>query len=1294
MKKRARYALIPLAMIIAGTLLFSCNIFDSPAAPEKTDISAIFKASNDKIFEGFLVDSVGKEIAIGAALYLPANFDSVTFEVVDSGTTVINSTVRDFKDDYFKDTIWISHTFRTPGVKNVTITPFANPARPPVVSAITITGVLRNEAPQWSVDTLIRTIKVGSQLSQPLTEICTDKEKDDLTFSIIPGTMDNGTIINSTYHFTPSIQHIGTQIVIINASDANGNNSTLPVKITILNSSGDPLSEYKVVYDGNGSIGGTVPVDSNTYTASSTVFIKDNTGLLMKTGATFSGWNTAADGSGTTYVSGATFSMGNANVILYARWTTQLPPFTVTYNGNSHTAGAAPVDTGKYVTGVTVTVKGNTGNMVKVGYTFTGWNTAADGSGTTYVSGVTFPMGSANVTLYAQWTTRTTFTVTYDGNGNTGGTVPSDANNYETTATVTVKENTGLLAKIGSTFTGWNTATDGSGTDYASGVTFPMGSANVTLYAKWTTTPSYSVTFNSNGGSGTMTAQSIVSGMSAPLIANSFIKAGSVFAGWMTTATGTTAEYADKASFTIGADNVTLYALWTQNPSYKITFNSNGGSGIMADQSIVSGMSVPLSENTFTKPGSVFAGWTTSPTGTTIDYTDRAPYTMGENDVTLYALWSQNSLYTITFNSNGGTGTMADQPIVSGMDAPLVANTFTRTGYTFAGWATTPTGAVTYADQADYTMLASPVTLYVVWTQNPSWNVSFNKNNGTGTMDPQPIIQGTTAALTANSFTKTGHIFAGWATTPTSDVAYIDEDNYTMGDGHVTLYAVWTVNNVPPTVSALSIAPNPVNQGASVGFSATTNFGTAYPTAVYRIVKSPYTAATDTIAAGSVASTTINYSIAATYNHQASYKVVVSNSTSTVESAPVALTVRDVTVPVVTLTGSAAVTVNQNSSWTDPGATATDDRDGTKTVVSSGTVNLTVPGTYTVRYTATDNAGNSSYKERTITVVAVWVLLDQKDVDVFRISPFVLGPNEILHYAEPSSDVWEINLYKLNSSGKIVLASAASYHGYSQNGLSLSLGSDNASLFLGCVTGQAYYNGNWHVVDEIGWQNIAGYSMHIGSGNTLYVGAMGSSNYDVRIRRLNSGTWDVVGGDITLPIGFGAIRDQHFCITASQAVYTIGIDFDNPGVSVAYLNGSLWNIVNIESTTEERANGQIIASGNTVFSGFTKPDGVSPVIHQWNGGSRTLLPSMENSPTAKGGFSIACSPSGTLYAAHVENTNVVIKKYDGSSWQVIPGTTTITASSEADIQIVPGTNKCYVIIKTSTEFAIWSLDIN
>ena len=85
--------------------------------------------------------------------------------------------------------------------------------------------------------------------------------------------------------------------------------------------------------------------------------------------------------------------------------TTTSPPatYTVTYDGNNSTGGAAPVDSKSYKQGQTVTVLGNTGNLVRADYTFSGWNTKANGSGTGYSAGATFTMGSANLTLYAQW---------------------------------------------------------------------------------------------------------------------------------------------------------------------------------------------------------------------------------------------------------------------------------------------------------------------------------------------------------------------------------------------------------------------------------------------------------------------------------------------------------------------------------------------------------------------------------------------------------------------------------------------------------------------------------------------------------------------------------------------------------------------------------------------------------------------------------------------------------------------------------------------------------------------------
>jgi PGF-pre-PGF domain-containing protein len=77
--------------------------------------------------------------------------------------------------------------------------------------------------------------------------------------------------------------------------------------------------------------------------------------------------------------------------------------YSVTYNGNTNTAGTVPVDGNVYSNGASVTVLGNTGSLVKTGYAFTAWNTAAGGSGTSYNDGATFSMGSSNVILYAQW---------------------------------------------------------------------------------------------------------------------------------------------------------------------------------------------------------------------------------------------------------------------------------------------------------------------------------------------------------------------------------------------------------------------------------------------------------------------------------------------------------------------------------------------------------------------------------------------------------------------------------------------------------------------------------------------------------------------------------------------------------------------------------------------------------------------------------------------------------------------------------------------------------------------------
>ena len=86
--------------------------------------------------------------------------------------------------------------------------------------------------------------------------------------------------------------------------------------------------------------------------------------------------------------------------------------------------------------------------------------------------------------------------VTYDGNGNTGGTVPTDTKDYPAASEATVLGNTGGLEKTGYAFTGWNTAADGSGTPYSEGDAFAIDS-DVTLYAQWEKIyidPTYTIT--------------------------------------------------------------------------------------------------------------------------------------------------------------------------------------------------------------------------------------------------------------------------------------------------------------------------------------------------------------------------------------------------------------------------------------------------------------------------------------------------------------------------------------------------------------------------------------------------------------------------------------------------------------------------------------------------------------------------------------------------------------------------------------------------------------------------------
>lgn len=345
------------------------------------------------------------------------------------------------------------------------------------------------------------------------------------------------------------------------------------------------------------------------------------------------------------------------------------------------------------------------------------WTTAATDNYTFFaIKRGTSTQYFSSIVITYETTPPSSYTLTYNGNGNTGGTAPVDTNSpYAVGANVTVLGNTGTLTKDCATFNGWNTQSNGSGTSYAPGATFTIN-ANTTLYAHWVSTLK-TVTFNNNEGTGTMAAQTAC--VSTALTTNSFTRAGYAFAGWNTAANGSGTAYANGANCNFAAD-ITLYAQWTPNNN------------------------------------------------------------------------------TITFDKNAAdaTGTTATQTLDTGAIANLNANGYTRTGYTFAGWATSASGSVVYADQASYTMGTANVTLYAKWTAN-SYQVIFNKNDAsaTGTMANQTIPYQTTANLTSNAFTKTGYVFKVWNTaTDGSGTSYSNSASFTMNTlGNVTLYAQWEV---------------------------------------------------------------------------------------------------------------------------------------------------------------------------------------------------------------------------------------------------------------------------------------------------------------------------------------------------------------------------------------------------------------------------------------------------------------------------------------------------------------------
>lgn len=172
--------------------------------------------------------------------------------------------------------------------------------------------------------------------------------------------------------------------------------------------------------------------------------------------------------NGMPYVAYADGSQGNKMTVM-----TLSTEHSVTYNANGAITGSVPVDNQKYEKDTAVTVLDNTGVLEKEDYQFIGWNTSADGSGTSYSAADTFSMNDSDVTLYAQWQPLYV-NIGFESNG--GSEVAAQKVDYNSPAV-----NPDIPEKAGYAFSGWYQDSQLlQAFDFNTNLT-----QNITLYAKW-----------------------------------------------------------------------------------------------------------------------------------------------------------------------------------------------------------------------------------------------------------------------------------------------------------------------------------------------------------------------------------------------------------------------------------------------------------------------------------------------------------------------------------------------------------------------------------------------------------------------------------------------------------------------------------------------------------------------------------------------------------------------------------------------------------------------------------------
>ena len=246
--------------------------------------------------------------------------------------------------------------------------------------------------------------------------------------------------------------------------------------------------------------------------------------------------------------------------------------------------------------------------------------------------------------------------------------------------------------------------------------------------------------------------------------------------------------------------------------SYLVSYNANGGENAPAAQSKYYFEDLVISDVVPTREGYDFIGWLGSD-GKTYSAGD----TYSENtDLTLTAMWELKT-YTVTFNATGGATPTASMSVTYGSTYGTLP-TPTRTGYTFDGWYTSMSGGTQITSSTTVAITANQI-LYARWTAN-TYTIAYNANGGTGAPAAQTKAHDVALTLSTTVPTRTGYTFQGWAISASGAVAYAPGASFNV-NADTTLYAVWEKATVSVTDVTLNKVSATLTEGDTLTLTAT-----------------------------------------------------------------------------------------------------------------------------------------------------------------------------------------------------------------------------------------------------------------------------------------------------------------------------------------------------------------------------------------------------------------------------------------------------------------------------------------